>query len=153
MNDTIPAELGDPISGEAVDTSNVDSLCEAPERIREDESRLKLFKQQCVQALTALTTTQAHTRYAEGSKFKAKIVMPAKTFYQPSLRELVNAYPKIAPEYIRPSGYSVNMRPYGMLAKTTITDPAKALFAKMLTEAERDPVALPWVTVEVKCEA
>lgn len=146
--DTQPTELIDPVTGEIVDTADVDQLCAALERTKDMRDRLSAFSAVLSLELKNKTTGELMTRHVRGREWTATVTMPSKSFDQSRLREIANSYPQYATEYLRIERYAVNLTPYKKLLNTATDDPAFGNFKNMLTAAEREPTAPPWVKVE-----
>lgn len=140
-------DLIDPSTGELLDPACVDALAEAHERLKAKEAELCASRQLIARRLAALTEGTAKTRRLRGERTRVKVEMPEPGWNQSQLKSVLNAYPLIAPKYLRIGSVYPIARELAKLRNET-GDDSFGNFRDMVLAAELPPSGAPRITIE-----
>ena len=149
MNDEPSTALLHPISGELLDTNDVDGLIDAWEDLQALEQRLRAARLAMATALAAQAPREGDCRTTRlrGNRRKVRIEYPADSWDQSMLKEAWNAFPAWRDEYLRIVEVGVKLREYAKMARESGPEPF-ACFQRMLQSAHRGPTGTPRIVVE-----
>jgi len=150
MHDEHDTAVLHPLSGELLDTKNVDGLIDAWEDLQAEEQRLRAARMAIALRLAEQAPREgdSHTTRLRGNRRKVRIEYPADSWDQSVLKEAWHAYPAFRDEYLRISEVSVNLREYSKALRENGPEPF-GCFKRMLQSANRGPTGTPRIVVEV----
>lgn len=140
-------EFIDPITGEIVDTKDIDGLIDSYERICNLDSSLYVAKQRIRESLAALSEGPAKTRRVQGHRRKAKVEMPADSWDQTKLKQIWEMYPDLRGQALKIDSIGVKLTEYKKLVNTTGTPELEA-FRDNVTSANKGPTVLATIKIE-----
>lgn len=139
-----------PLTGEIVNTHDADELAAAWLRMKEQEQRLDIFKQQLcdgLMSLATLPTDGSKTCRVRGSQCRIKLELPKDYWDNAILKEAFLAYPHLRDAYLRIERVAVKAVEYKKMLHESGT-PDFEQFRKMVCAANLGPRGLPYVTIE-----
>lgn len=143
----MPTEVLDPTTGELIDVGDIDALADSLNRLNAEKREIENAQQAIRSAIGALALEGGKTRRVQGNRSTVRVEIPDTVFTQGVLKEVWNAYPDHAREFLRIERLAVNRREYAKLKGTTAVEPY-ATIRKMLVSAEKESTAPPWCVVE-----
>jgi hypothetical protein len=145
----VAEDLIDPVTGEIVDTGDLDQLADAFERVRDIEKKLGASKAMIVAAMTAMVSSDVTTRTVRvrGQRRRVKIELPDDSWDQSRLREAYDNYPQFRAEFLQIAEFRVRLRE---LRKSAAESGPKEFedFKSLLRKANLGTRGIPRVTIE-----
>jgi hypothetical protein len=142
-----PDDLICPLTGEIVDTADVDSLIDLYERLDKADKAIYPTKVRVRELLAAKTEGNARTRRVQGRRRAARVEVPGDNWDQSILKEAWNAYPAHRDKYLKIGTISPMAVECKKLVNTS-GPPDFNSFRDMVTKANRGPTGTPTVKVE-----
>lgn len=137
-----------PLTHEIVSLDDVDAMASLYERIVAAEEDLRQRKQRLREAFAARTEGTAKTRRVEGRTRRVKVEMPDESFEQSVLKEAWHAYPQHRDRFLKIDSIGLKKVEVKKLMETS-GEPSLNAFRDMVRKANRGPLGLPSVKVEV----
>lgn len=134
-------------AGEVVHCDDPDALAECLIRLKAWKDDIYACERAVKLAVLALTEGDAKTRRVRGPVHRIKVEMPGKSWEQSILKEAWNAYPQFRDKVLGIGSINVKRREFNKMRNES-GPPDFEQFRSMIAAAEREPTALPTVTVE-----
>lgn len=116
--------LINPVTGAVVDIESNDSIIEHYNEANEVSREIGRFKDICRTLLHQRTVSNGtKTSRILGTRWQATIVESDPTPSTSTLKQLVNAYPEMAPRYIVPSGYRIDKKQWKVMQGSSSDNP------------------------------
>ena len=148
MSEVLNTEIYDTISGELIDTANVDQLIDRLEAHKQIVERLQGTINLLRRTLASLSSGEAVTRRVCGARRLAKVVMPDESFDQRTLKELWAGFPEVAPDFLRVASLDVRRREYAKLINTSSSVSDFMVFREQLMRANQGRIGTPRIEIE-----